>query len=315
MEEQQQDLAALHALRLLDNDASSVFEIEAARNGELEKLTTELERTAAELGHAVPAVAPPAHLKDAIMERVRERARAAKPVTTPVLHSRQSPIAWGIAAALAAGGFWLWQERTQLTLQVAALTQVEAEARSQMIAVRDERDIQEKRSALLEQKSKELEIKSTDTLQQLARLMGEVEALKKRDAGAQTQLATLTSELQTLRQRDARAQMQIATLQSTVAAYKQGVAVVVWDSEKHQGVLKLERMPPVEAGKDYQLWVVDPKNPSPVNAGVVRVDAQGFAKVDFKPVEFVSEAAKFALSVEKEGGVPKNEGPIILIGP
>ena len=93
------------------------------------------------------------------------------------------------------------------------------------------------------------------------------------------------------------------------------MAVVVWDSETHQGVLKLEKMPPVEAGKDYQLWVVDPKNPVPVDAGIVRVDSKGFAKVDFKPLNDVSEAAKFALSVEKEGGVPKGEGPIVLIGP
>ncbi|MBL9133312.1 MAG: anti-sigma factor [Verrucomicrobiaceae bacterium] len=129
------------------------------------------------------------------------------------------------------------------------------------------------------------------------------------------QIATLGNELETLKKRDARAQMQIATLQSSVTAYKQGVAVVVWDSEKHQGVLKLEKMPPVEAGKDYQLWVVDPKNPVPVDAGVVRVNAEGFAKVDFKPLNDVSEASKFALSVEKEGGVPKGEGPIVLIGP
>lgn len=131
----------------------------------------------------------------------------------------------------------------------------------------------------------------------------------------ETKVAQFMSEIETLKSRDARAQMQIATLQSSVEAYKQGVAVVVWDSETHQGVLKLEKMPPVEAGKDYQLWVVDPKNPVPVDAGVVRVDSKGFAKVDFKPLNDVSEAAKFALSVEKEGGVPKGEGPIVLIGP
>lgn len=133
--------------------------------------------------------------------------------------------------------------------------------------------------------------------------------------GFQKQIATLNGEIATLQKRDALAQVRIATLQSSVDAYKQGVAVVVWDSEKHQGVLKLEKMPPVEAGKDYQLWVVDPKQPVPVDAGIVRVDNAGFAKVDFKPVNNVTDASKFALSVEKEGGVPKGEGPIVLIGP
>lgn len=134
-------------------------------------------------------------------------------------------------------------------------------------------------------------------------------------AKLEQQLASLGTQLDTLKQRDALAQMQIATLQGSLDAYKQGVAVVVWDSEKQHGVLKLEKMPPVETGKDYQLWVVDPKSPAPVDAGIVRVNADGFAKVDFKPVTAITEASKFALSVEKEGGVPKGEGPIVLIGP
>jgi anti-sigma-K factor RskA len=37
--------------------------------------------------------------------------------------------------------------------------------------------------------------------------------------------------------------------------------------------------------------------------------------VEFKPVTDVTEASRFALSVEKQGGVPKGEGPIVLIGP
>lgn len=133
--------------------------------------------------------------------------------------------------------------------------------------------------------------------------------------GFEKQLADLNAEIAALQKRDALAQMRIATLQSSVDAYKRGVAVVVWDSEKHQGVLKLEKMPPVEAGKDYQLWVVDPQQAVPVDAGIVRVDGDGFANVEFKPVTDVTDASKFALSVEKEGGVPKGEGPIVLIGP
>jgi anti-sigma-K factor RskA len=132
---------------------------------------------------------------------------------------------------------------------------------------------------------------------------------------ALAQIAVLDDAVAKLQRRNALAKVQIATLQSDVAAYKKGVAVVVWDSEKNQGVLKLEKMPPVEPGKDYQLWVVDPQKPAPVDAGVVRVDEQGFAKIDFKPVDAVVSAEKFALSVEKEGGVPKGEGPIVFIGP
>jgi len=46
------------------------------------------------------------------------------------------------------------------------------------------------------------------------------------------------------------AKMQIAMLQSTVKKYQQGVAVVVWNSETQEGILKLEKMPPVATDKD-----------------------------------------------------------------
>jgi anti-sigma-K factor RskA len=71
----------------------------------------------------------------------------------------------------------------------------------------------------------------------------------------------------------------------------------------------------VEAGKDYQLWVVDPKSPEPVSAGVVKVDDKGSAKTSFKPVASVSSAAKFAISVEAKGGVEKKAGPVVMMGP
>lgn len=125
----------------------------------------------------------------------------------------------------------------------------------------------------------------------------------------------LTSELAALREQNALSHMEIAMLQSSLEGYKQGVAVVVWDGEKGEGILKLEKMPPLDTQKDYQLWVVDTKNPVPVNAGVVKVDQNGYARVGFKPMQEVTEASKFALSVERKGGVPRGEGPIVFISP
>lgn len=299
MNEQLQELAASQALRLLEGEESRQYEEIVVRDRELAALTADFEETVAALAATATPIKPPAHLKSALMSQIREKAAGQKSIPTP--KTRHSPIAWGIAAALAAGSFWLWNERTTLATQVAAMTKVEAEARNELTTVKTERDT--------------LDQKNTQSARQLAQLTTQLDGLLKDNKLTQEQVIALTSEITLLRKKDAFAQVQIATLQSTVASYKKGVAVVVWDSEKHQGVLKLEKMPPVDTGKDYQLWVVDPKNPAPVNAGIVQVDANGFAKVDFKPVEIVSEATKFALSVERKGGSVQNEGPIILIGP
>jgi anti-sigma-K factor RskA len=53
-----------------------------------------------------------------------------------------------------------------------------------------------------------------------------------------------------------------------------------------------------------------------VSAGVFAVDpATGEAHVVFRADRPVRSAAKFAVSVERKGGVPAREGPIVLLGP
>ena len=141
------------------------------------------------------------------------------------------------------------------------------------------------------------------------------EALKQQLAERSKMADDLKLELAKLTEANDSAKTQIAMLQSTVEEYKAGVAVVVWNPEKQEGILKLEKMPPIQTGKDYQLWVVDPARKTPVSAGVVRVDDKGFAKVDFKPVFDIKQATNFAISVEKEGGVQENAGPIVLLSP
>ena len=151
------------------------------------------------------------------------------------------------------------------------------------------------------------------THEALTQAEAKLKALEIKAEAAVAMEQSLKQELAKLTKTHEVAKMQIATLQSTVSEYQQGVAVVVWNSEKQEGILKLEKMPPVALDKDYQLWVVDPSKKTPVNAGIVKVDANGFAKVEFKPTIEVQQADKFALSVETKGGVPENKGPIILL--
>jgi anti-sigma-K factor RskA len=124
----------------------------------------------------------------------------------------------------------------------------------------------------------------------------------------------LISENRDLRNRDNFAKMKIATLSAQVEAYAKASAVIVWDPEKQRGVLKLAKLPPLEAGKDYQLWVIDPKYPQPVSGGVVAVNEEGIARVAFHPDKQISKADNFAISIEPAGGVPAPTGSIVLAG-
>jgi len=91
-------------------------------------------------------------------------------------------------------------------------------------------------------------------------------------------------------------------------------ALVSWQPGKQTGVIKIRNLPAAAAGKDYQLWTVDGAYQDPIDAGILRIDANGVAQIEFKPNKDAREVKAFAISLERKGGVPKREGPILLIG-
>ncbi len=302
MNEAQHEQAALFALGLLQEDDARALTEDMARDAELRDAVSALQDTAAQLAFAIGPSPPSAETKTRVIAAVRDSSQQSKAgAARAAPRASWSAAGWGVAAALAVGACWLWLERAELSSRVRELSETESAARAALFTS--------------EQQIESLTAEKNRSASQVAQLSGEMQTLRNREEQSKAMMARLTGEVEALRQRDAMARMEIATLQSSVEAYKQGVAVVVWDSEKHQGVLKLEKMPPLDPAKDYQLWVVDPAKKAPVDAGIVRVDEKGFARIDFKPVDAVSSAAKFALSVERKGGVPQNEGPIVFIGP
>lgn len=95
---------------------------------------------------------------------------------------------------------------------------------------------------------------------------------------------------------------------------KKAEAMVAWEPGKQEGVIKIRNLPAAAAGKDYQLWAVDAAYKDPISAGIVRIGADGVAQVRFKPDQAAHQVKAFAISLEREGGVPKKEGPILLVG-
>jgi hypothetical protein len=284
----------------------------------------ELEATAAALSLALPQAAPPPALKSRVLQSVKgiPQEGRAKPVV-PVAAGRggrgAAIVGWAAAAALAIFCGVLWERVKTSEQSLAAsehrLIQAKDWAKKTEILIAESRTKNDTLKASLEGSEK-----AKKELQQSVAKITEAAGVLKQE------LATLTTTNKALEDEKALVlksremdKMQIATLRSAIAEYKQGVAVVVWDSAKQEGILKLEKMPPLDSNKDYQLWVVDPSKKTPVNAGVVRVDPQGFAKVQFKPNLDIQQADKFALSVEKKvdnpGGVPDNAGPIVLVSP
>ncbi len=154
----------------------------------------------------------------------------------------------------------------------------------------------------------------------------EVKALQARVAQERETLMEVSSELAAvmderellanriaqLNSKRALDQMRIATLSSELERASYGFAV--FDTEANEGVIEVVNLPKIESTQDYQLWVVDPQYPNPVDGGIVQIDTSGRASVRFKSKQPVENVAAFAISLEKKGGVPVAEGPMVLVG-
>ena len=107
-----------------------------------------------------------------------------------------------------------------------------------------------------------------------------------------------------LRETNRLASLRIAMLNSLLADAPKAVAVSLWDNERQQGVFVVQNLKPLPPGKDYQLWVMDPKYPTPVSAGIFQVDEKGNVRIDFKAGKPIVSADKFAVTMEPKGGLP-----------
>jgi hypothetical protein len=117
-----------------------------------------------------------------------------------------------------------------------------------------------------------------------------------------------------LRRAEDLARLKISVLAPSAAGSDGSQAVVIWDSEQQVGLLSAETLPATADTQDYQIWITDPAYPDPVNGGVFHQAVDGKAVLAFKPDRPVKQPTAFALSIEKKGGAPKAEGPILLRG-
>ena len=333
--EQREELAALLALDCLEGD-----ELEQALrlrrdDPEFAALVDELEQTAMLMVETVAPVTPAPALKRRLLEQLdAESATGAddlpapgKVVGLPAAAPANSPppvapaptvdapfraswIGWAAALALALAIGWLLVDRRQLLESNDRLANSEAETRAALV----EAELQLQQVPQLQGQLAAARSELAETERRSQELAAMLDDREMELATATAELEDSATELARLRQRDQLARTRIASLEATLEAYQTARVVVIWDEETKRGVVQIEGLPELDAEQDYQFWVVDPNQEQPVDAGTIELDETGSARVDFEPRRPIAEAAMFAISIEAAGGVPFNEGPIILAG-
>lgn len=281
-----QDLAALHAFDLLEGAEKTRFEQKLVADPALRALVADLHETSSTLALTATGPAPSARLRSRVLSSISTAARPVAAVATPapaeaeiIRPSISAWYGWAAAAALAVSTVWFGTQSLQLRSQVAAARDLAALAEVE-------------RQSL----AQALEAERLVSAGQLASLQ-------------QTQL-----QVADLRLAADIAQLKISSLASLLGDNPEAQAIAVWNPTQQRGVLTVAKLPALAADKDYQLWVVDPAYENPVDGGVFTVDpATGEARLEFTVNQPVETVAKFAVSLERKGGVPKAEGPMVLL--
>ena len=217
-------------------------------------------------------------------------------------------------------------ERLLARRQLANLNQQVADTTKQLADSQQRGTTAEDRLAATARQLADATQKLSEAAQQVATLNLRLDAAT-RLAGSTAQRATELDQLLAITRGQAAAlerqlkaegdlaNFKITTLASMLKNSPQAVAVAVWNPEKQEGVLQVAKLPALAADKDYQLWVVDPQYPNPVDGGVFTVDPQtGEYRLQFRTKQPVKSINAFAVTLERKGGVPKAEGPFVLLG-
>ena len=77
-------------------------------------------------------------------------------------------------------------------------------------------------------------------------------------------------------------------------------------------IFTASRLPPLPAGRTYELWIISEE--MPISAGLLRPTLDGAVQATFTTVPGVARAAAFAVTLEPDGGVPAPTGDKYLVG-
>lgn len=274
--ERQEELAALHAFDLLEAAERLAFVTELAANPELQVLVARLTATAATLALSGAQLNPPAELKQAVLA-----ACSASRLVQPDQPMDAKIVSFSFFKLIP------WAAAAALALATVWFARESTMLREENSALRTERQLAE-----------------------VAYKMAQNQ-LSSRSLLAEKMIASLGDKLH--RAEDL-ARLKVTALASLAGNTKEAQVIAVWDPEQQLGLLTMEKLPAIADTQDYQIWIVDPAYPNPVDGGVFHVSQSGRVILPFKPAQPVTQAAAFAISLEKKGGVPVAVGPIVLLG-
>ncbi len=294
------DEALAYLLGQLTGAERTAFERQLQQDGALRREVTELQAALTALAASAPPVPPPPAVREAVLAAFATRGnQSGPPGAAPVLRPRGSPAARILFRSLAAAAVVVAGVSTVGYFQLRArLRGSEARVHAAELALLGARD--DLHSAVTDLAQRNIDLQST--ADRLRAAQSELAQAQEAQTKLLAENTSLRSQVATLERSEALNTSRIAVLGSLLKNQPKAVGVSLWRQSSQKGVLVVENFPALPADQDYQLWIIDEANPVPVSAGTFRVDAQGKVRMEFQPTRAVTNAFKFAVTVEPSGG-------------
>ncbi len=327
--------ASLYVLGALRAEELREFERALRADLQLQLLVNELRAAADALVLSFPRREPPPSLKQRLLEGIdRQEGRVGNAAGWSQVEppAWQSWLPWALAASFALLCLLLIAVSNSLRRQT---TEARQQLNDQMAGQQRDRSLLqtqgEQKAAAYQQQLTELQKqivrKADDFERQRQGIEKEAEnkvlLVQREKKGLEVELARQTAHNGRLQQEladawasinnDRFATIRIAVLDATPDSPTRAAAAGAFDLVTGRGQLVVENLAPLPPGRDYQLWLFDPNLPgAPVSGGVFGVDEHGGARLQFQPGVTLQAVDKFAVSIERKGGVLAPQGKMVL---
>lgn len=284
------NLAPVYALGALDGDDLAQFRGHLPGCRSCQTTVREFEEAGHELALDLPPVTPPPGLKEKIMHAVRAPQQGQ---VIPATFGFTRVAAIAAVLALAVSTWFLRDAYQKLALKDGAFTQLHKEREEQLSTLRNvEADLKKKVEDYKKAQDalKEMSERVLTRTEEVARL----DAEKKRLEG---EMARTAKDIERLKKMDALIRdikASVVALKGTDLA-KDATGRVFW---KDQDVVFIADLPPLPAGKVYELWALVDGAPGPVPAGIY--DASGNKTADYSKLAQGAKIKGWAISREEK---------------
>jgi anti-sigma-K factor RskA len=299
--EDYKEMIALEAAGALETGERAALDAHLSSCEECRAELRELSDAAASLVYTVAPAAPPAALRASILESVRAvdpsefaaRAEAAAALAEPSAKRAVDPSEIAKARGVASPRellrrFSLWQILgARPSLAFGAALAVAAVAALGITT-----------AALLG--------RNAALSREVAQLYDRLRESQSELSGTRTQLASARDVNDLLASPDAR----VAHL-SGKGEGARAHAMLAYERSTGRAVIIAADLPPAPAGKAYQLWLIADNKKMP--GGTFKTDTQGRARMTDRLPSGEANPV-FAVTLEREGGVPAPEGSVYLLG-